>query len=157
MPVEVGHQVGKPAAFGVHRAAGGEFADLVAQCDVAGKFFAVLLGESARQHQCRGALRKRVGDRIEGHHLRTGRVKEFVVLGVAEGEGLTGGNRHPRAARDRFPRRTLWRPHRTRHLRSGQCDDRVQIDVPGDELGHRCHRVTRRIPVFGGGHQPEMT
>ena len=107
VPVKIGHQIGKPAAFGVYRAADGEFADLAAQCDVAGKLFGVLLGESARQHQRRGALRKRLGDRIERHHLRAGRSQEFVVLGVAESESLTGRDRHHWTAHHRHPRRIL--------------------------------------------------
>ena len=86
MPVEIAHQIGQPAALGVHRRMVRKFTELCPQGGVGGQLLRVLLGKPAWEHH-RGAVRgEGVGEWIERNRLPAGGVHQFVSLGVAEGE-----------------------------------------------------------------------
>ena len=157
IPVEFVDQIGQPRAFGVdRRACGCQFADLLTHDVIGREFGAELFGEAAGQQQRRGAVGKRVGQRVEFDDVGPCCAQQFGVLGVAEGERLPAANatvalRAAGAPTTPGPTagRSLDWPPRRRIPR--------QIDMASPPVqSSRRRRPCARRPVFGGGDEAEV-
>ena len=81
------------------------------------------------------------------------------MLGVAEGERRSPGDRHHRRGRrgGGEPRQLGGRvPGRAGRDRLGQAEHRVQVDVRRHQLGHGLDRRRGRRPVLGRRHQAQV-
>jgi hypothetical protein len=158
--VQLAAQVEQPAALGVHRhPARHRLPDRAQQRGVRPQRGHVLLGEPARQHQRRRALgQPLVAQRVDDHDLRPRRRQQLGVLGVPEGE------RRPPEHRGGEWTTVVGHccalptgvPGLAGGQRFGQGGDGVQVDVRGDQFGHRVHGGGGRGPVLGRGDQAQV-
>ena len=144
------------ALGGDRRAPGGQRRDLLAQPLVGGQAGRVHLGEAAAEDQAGRPLRQLlVPQRVERGHPGPGRLEQFGLLGVAEGEGRAAGHGHHRAGviwfAQGFPRGTGPGGRAGR-----QGEQRVQVAGGGDQGAHPVDGLVGWGGAFGRGDQAEV-
>ena len=158
MPVEVLPEVQLPGALGDRGHPGGDrVGDVEAQSRVAAQVRGVHLGEAATDVQPGyPGGQADVGERVDLHHLASGRLKQLGRLGIAERERSPAEHGDPRATRDgRHLVGGIPRLDRQRGGAAGQRLHGVQIHVGAHMPGQRGDGVGR-FEALGRGHQSQV-